>query len=473
MVFSSISFLVYFLPVVLVLYFLIPAKYRDGRNAVLLAASLFFYACSGARYLALMGAVIITDYICGRICGGSYGETRRKGALAASAVISLGLLGWFKYAGFFTENLSAAGIPVPVLSIALPVGLSFYIFQGLSYMIDVYRGKVPAQRKLSSLALYIALFPQLVAGPIVRYADIAHEIDGRRETLEDWSAGFTRFCFGLGKKMLLANSMGRIADNVYSAAASTLPASLAWLGVIAYTLQIYLDFSAYSDMAIGLGRMFGFHFLENFNYPYISKSVTEFWRRWHISLSGWFRDYVYFPLGGSFCSRGRTIRNLSVVWLLTGFWHGANWTFIFWGAWYLAFLLGEKFLWGSRLESLPDAVRWLYTILIVMGGWVFFRSPDLSYAGRYLLSMIGLGGGIRPDSSAVYYLLEYWPELICSVIACLPLRDRLRKQLEIRDTDGCRILLEWGPKVLALLLFILSYCKLVTGSFNPFIYYQF
>ncbi|MBR2778821.1 MAG: MBOAT family protein [Firmicutes bacterium] len=473
MVFSSISFLVYFLPVVLALYYLIPVRFRPARNTVLLVASLVFYACGGVRYLALMAAIIATDYICGLQCQEQYSAERRRGGVIASVVISLALLGWFKYAGFFTANLAALGIPVRVLSIALPVGLSFYTFQGLSYVIDAYRGKVPVQKNPASLALYISLFPQLVAGPIVRYSDIVNEIDHRKETVEDWSAGFTRFCFGLGKKMLLANTMGNIADAAFAVPAESLPASMAWVGILAYIMQIYLDFSAYSDMAIGLGRMFGFHFLENFNYPYISRSVTEFWRRWHISLSSWFRDYVYFPLGGSYCSRLKIIRNLTVVWLLTGFWHGANWTFIFWGVWYLAFLLGEKYLWGRRLEVLPGALQWLYTILIVIGGWVFFRSPDLHYACRYLLSMIGMGGGLQPAHSAVYYLLEYWPELICSLFACLPLKNRIQEHLEKKDTAFSRAVLAWGPKILALLLLVLSYCKLVTGSFNPFIYYQF
>ncbi len=473
MVFSSVSFLVYYLPVVLALYYLVPKSRRQLRNAVLLTASLVFYACGGVQYLALMGAIIATDYAAGLLCGGQHSKRIRKFGVFLSVVISLGLLGWFKYAGFFTKNLKAVGVPVQVISIALPVGLSFYTFQGLSYVIDVYRGKVPVQNNPASLALYIALFPQLVAGPIVRYSDIDHEIDHRSENTSDWAAGFTRFCFGLAKKMLLANTMGRIADQVFAKPAESLPASAAWIGIIAYTLQIYLDFSAYSDMAIGLGRMFGFHFLENFNYPYISKSVTEFWRRWHISLSGWFRDYVYIPLGGSYCSKIRNIRNLTVVWLLTGLWHGANWTFIVWGIWYLVFLLGEKFLWGRKLESLPGAVQWLYTILIVMGGWVFFRSPDLHYAVRYLLSMFGLGGGLHPRALAVYYILEFWPELIVSALVCLPFKIKIQEYLEARDTRICRIVLELAPKVLALALLVLSYCKLVTGSFNPFIYYQF
>ncbi len=472
MVFSSITFLAYFLPIVLIAYFIVPKSWRRYKNAVLLLSSLVFYACSGVRYLLLMLAVILTDYLCGLLCG--LGRTRsiKKLGVIASVVISLGLLGWFKYAGFFSENLSALGLPIPVVSIVLPVGLSFYSFQGLSYVVDVYREQAAVQKNPCKVALYVALFPQLVAGPIVRYTTIAEEIDRRQENLTDFSEGLTRFCFGLGKKMLLANAMGEIADAVYGYAAATLPAGLAWIGALAYTLQIYFDFSAYSDMAIGLGRMFGFHFLENFNYPYISKTVTEFWRRWHISLSSWFRDYLYIPLGGNRCSRLKNIRNLTIVWLLTGLWHGASWTFVVWGAWFLVFLLGEKFLWGRILEKLPAPIRWGYTMLIVIISWVFFRSSSLTNAWAFLKSMLGLGGGIQA-SAAIYYLLEYWPEWICALIACMPVKQWLQSALERKGTPLCQALLIWGPKVLALILLLASYMKLVTGSFNPFIYFQF
>lgn len=472
MVFSSITFLAYFLPIVLIAYFIVPKNWRRYKNAVLLLSSLVFYACSGVRYLLLMLAVILTDYLCGLLCG--FGRTRsiKKLGVIAAAVISLGLLGWFKYAGFFSENLSALGLPIPVVSIVLPVGLSFYSFQGLSYVVDVYREQAAVQKNPCKVALYVALFPQLVAGPIVRYTTIAEEIDCRQENLTDFSEGLTRFCFGLGKKMLLANAMGEIADAVYGYAAATLPAGLAWIGALAYTLQIYFDFSAYSDMAIGLGRMFGFHFLENFNYPYISKTVTEFWRRWHISLSSWFRDYLYIPLGGNRCSRLKNIRNLTIVWLLTGLWHGASWTFVVWGAWFLVFLLGEKFLWGRILEKLPAPIRWGYTMLIVIISWVFFRSSSLTNAWAFLKSMLGLGGGIQA-SAAIYYLLEYWPEWICALIACMPVKQWLQSALERKGTPLCQALLIWGPKVLALILLLASYMKLVTGSFNPFIYFQF
>lgn len=475
MVFSSVTFLLLFFPAVLALYYLTPKNFRTVRNLVLLAASLIFYGCCGISFLYLMFAVILLDYFCGLIAGIRTG----KGAKLVSrigvwlAVVGgIGLLGYFKYAGFITENLALLGLPVEVLKVTLPVGISFFTFQGLSYVIDVYRGDVAVQKNPFSVALYVSLFPQLVAGPIVRYSTVEDEIMNRRESLEGVSDGLCRFVFGLAKKMILANPMGEIADEVFGHGAEFLPASLAWVGILAYTLQIYFDFSAYSDMAIGLGRVFGFHFLENFNYPYISRNITEFWRRWHISLSTWFRDYVYIPLGGSRCSTFKNIRNLCVVWLATGIWHGASWNFVVWGLWFLAFLLGEKFIWGKLLDKLPAVVRWLYTIFVVMISWVFFRSPTLGYATTYIGALFGAHGGIA-STSAVYYILEYWPEWLCAVVACLPIRDMLKGKLQAQNRKLCDVVVYVGPRVLALILFALSYIKLVTGSFNPFIYFQF
>lgn len=348
----------------------------------------------------------------------------------------------------------------------------FFYVPGLSYVIDVYRGQVSCQRNPLYVALYVALFPQLVAGPIVRYSTVEQEITERQESLSNFSQGTVRFLFGLGKKMLLANAMGEIADEIFAQSPGTMAVSLAWLGAAAYTFQIYFDFSAYSDMAIGLGRMFGFHFLENFNYPYISKSVTEFWRRWHISLSSWFRDYVYIPLGGSRCSRWRNIFNLAVVWLLTGLWHGAAWTFVLWGVWFLLLLIGERFLWGSGLGRLPNPLRHTYTLLAVMFSWVLFRSTDLGYAAAYFGAMFGLGGGAA-DGQTVYYLLEYWPEWIACLIAVLPVKVWLQKKLAEKEHGPAAFTWEWFPKLAALCLLALSYLRLASGSFNPFIYFQF
>ena len=470
MVFSSLIFLLFFLTALYVCYFIVPRRWRWLRNCVLLVFSLFFYRCGGADYLPLLLASILINYL-GGLLAASERPALRKLGLWGAAALGLGLLGWFKYAGFAAENLAALGLPVEVPQIVLPIGISFFTFQGLSYVIDVYRGDARCQKNPLYVALYVALFPQLVAGPIVRYTTVEEEIVQRNESLEEFSQGVVRFLFGLGKKMLLANAMGEIADGVFAQSPETMALSLAWVGAAAYTFQIYFDFSAYSDMAIGLGRMFGFHFLENFNYPYISKSIAEFWRRWHISLASWFRDYVYIPLGGSRCSMGRNIRNMAVVWLLTGLWHGAAWTYVAWGGMMLVLLAGEKYCWGRGLSRLPGPVQHLYTIVLVMFSMVMFRSSGIGYGLSYFQSMAGLGG--RPDGQAVYYLLEYWPEWIACVLASLPVKVWAQRSLERREGLLPALTLEWGPKLAALGLLGLSYTKLATGSFNPFIYFQF
>ena len=470
MVFSSLIFLLFFFTALFICYFCIPKRLRWLRNCMLLAYSLFFYRCGGADYLPLLLASILVNYLGGLLAASGRPALRKLGLWGAVA-LGLGLLGWFKYAGFVAENLNALGMPVGAPKIVLPIGISFFTFQGLSYVIDVYRGDAKCQKNPFYVALYVALFPQLVAGPIVRYTTVEEEITRREESLHEFSQGVVRFLFGLGKKMLLANAMGEIADGVFAQAPETMAAALAWVGALAYTLQIYFDFSGYSDMAIGLGRMFGFHFLENFNYPYISRSVTEFWRRWHISLSSWFRDYVYIPLGGSRCSRVRNVLNLAAVWLLTGLWHGAAWNFVLWGGWFLILLLGEKFLWGKALGRAPAFLGWLYTMLAAVFGWVLFRSASLSSALGYFNAMAGQGG--PADGQAVYYLLEYWPEWTVALIAMLPVKVWVGRWLE-----GCAgrlslLALDWGPKLVALGLLAASYLELVSGSFNPFIYFQF
>ena len=466
MVFSSFTFLFHFLPVLILCYYGIPRKFRQGRNLLLLAASLYFYGCAGAKFLLLMCASIGINYLGGLLCAG---KRTGKAALAATVAGNLLLLGWFKYAGFLAELLQHLGAAVPLPQITLPVGISFFTFQGISYVIDVYRDHTVCQKNPLKLALYISLFPQLVAGPIVRYRDIAAEIDADRESLELVSAGLTRFCFGLAKKMLLANAFGRIADELFGLSLSALSAPGAWVGAIAYTLQIYFDFSGYSDMAIGLGRLFGFHFAENFNYPYISRSVTEFWRRWHISLSSWFRDYVYIPLGGSRAGTWRQLRNILIVWALTGLWHGAAWNFVIWGLWYGAILLAEKLLMRRQNpRPLFGGLRWLVTMLIVIVGWVFFRAESLSGALGYLRVMCGFSASGTNWGQGVYYLLEYWPEFLVGILACMPIKPWLEQWLSPDNP-----LLVWAPKLLALLLFALSYITLITSSFNPFIYFRF
>ena len=476
MVFSSISFLTFFLPCLLVCYFLIPSGFRGARNSVLLIFSLIFYACGGPKFLLLMLLSIAVNYVCGLFASSAFSRNVRRAAMWASVVIGIGLLGYFKYAGFFAEIINSMGASIPIPQIALPVGISFYTFQGLSYVIDVYRNDAEVQRNPLKIALYIALFPQLVAGPIVRYTTVAEEISSRRESLAEISEGIVRFIFGLAKKMILANSMGEVADAVFGQNADELSAALAWVGALAYTAQIYFDFSAYSDMAIVLGKIFGFHFLENFDYPYISKSVTEFWRRWHISLSTWFRDYIYIPLGGSYCSGKRQIFNMFVVWACTGMWHGAAWNFIVWGMWFFVLLVGEKYLWGKGLSRTPAPVQHIYALLAAIISWVFFRASDLPYAFSYLSSKFGFGDGLW-DGQAVYYLLEYAPEWILCIIASMPVRGFLQKKLERardeKNSSAAAAVLVWWPKLAALFLLIVSYTELVTGSFNPFIYFRF
>ncbi len=472
MVFSSISFLFVFLPLLLVLYFVIPARLRGGRNAVLLAFSLFFYGYGGPRFLLLMLASITINYVGGLLAADTQSRRRLWTVLVVCA--NLALLGWFKYAGFLAENLARVWTGLPVPQVTLPIGISFFTFQGLSYVLDVYRGDAKVERNPFRVALYISLFPQLVAGPIVRYTTVAGEIVQRRESLEEFSAGAVRFLFGLGKKMLLANQLGLLADQVYGTTPANLTTALAWLGALAYTGQIYFDFSAYSDMAIGLGRMFGFHFLENFNYPYISKSVTEFWRRWHISLSTWFRDYVYIPLGGNRCARWKHVRNILIVWALTGFWHGAAWNFLCWGLYYAVLLLGEKFLWGRALEKAPAPLRHGYAMLFVVLGWVLFRAESLTYAAQFVSALFGGAAGGLTDGRTVYYLLQFRWELLLAIPAALPCKVWLQAALERRaDRPWAEFLLTWAPKGLALGLFAFSFLKLVSSSFNPFIYFRF
>ena len=466
MVFSSIPFLYYFLPAVLAVYFLTPQK---GKNAVLLLASLIFYGWGELRLLPLMVFTILLCYVCG--LGIERSRKRKKRWLLASIVISVGLLGVFKYADFFIGSLNAVtGLKIPLLHLALPVGISFYTFQCLSYTIDVYRGSVPAQKNLINFGAYVALFPQLIAGPIVRYADIARELEHREHSWENAAVGLRRFLVGLGKKVILADNFALLIRLFRQSGEKSV--LFYWMYAVAFALNIYFDFSGYSDMAIGLGRMFGFHFLENFNYPYVSRSVTEFWRRWHISLSTWFRDYVYIPLGGNRCSRARNILNLFLVWALTGLWHGANWTFIAWGLWFFVLLIGEKFLWGKALSRLPSLLQHVYAMLLVTLSWVLFRADDIGAALCYMASMFGRAPALC-DSRAVYYALEFWPELLLCCIAALPVKNLLETALEKRNSKLSRGILIAGPKLASLALLALSYCRLVTGSFNPFIYFRF
>lgn len=416
MVFSSVSFLVFFLPCLLVLYFIVPQRYRGARNLILLAFSLAFYSCGGPKFLLLMLLSIVINYCCGLLAGPKHRPAVRKAGVTLAAVLGLGLLGWFKYAGFFGEMLHALMPFIPVPQVTLPIGISFFTFQGLSYVIDVFRDDAAVQKNPLKLALYISFFPQLVAGPIVRYTTVADEIDERHESVSEFSAGAVRFLFGLAKKMLLANAVAQVADAAFSAAAPSV--LFAWLGAVAYTFQIYFDFSAYSDMAIGLGRMFGFHFLENFNYPYVSRSITEFWRRWHITLSGWFRDYIYIPLGGNRKGQARQLLNMFLVWAATGIWHGASWNFIAWGLYYFVLLTIEK---TFLLKYLKKGKVWphIYTLFFVVLGWgIFTANQPGAPLGLLLQKLFVPQGGISP----VYYLRNYGVLLVlgCVCSSALP-----------------------------------------------------
>ena len=466
MVFSSYSFLFLFFPALLLCYFVIPGRFRRARNGVLLLFSLLFYACGGVKYLLLMLLQILIDYFGGLLCANG-SVRKRKTALFLSVGADLLLLVIFKYLGFLCGTLQSFGLPIPVPELVLPIGISFYTFQGISYVVDVYRGETAPQKNPFRLALYIALFPQLIAGPIVRYQDVEHALSENRESLSLVSDGLVRFCFGLAKKLLLAGPFGALADEIFGTSPEVLSAPAAWIGALAYTMQIYFDFSGYSDMAIGLGRVFGFSFPENFRAPYTAVSVTDFWRRWHISLSSWFRDYVYIPLGGSRTTRAKHIRNLLVVWLLTGLWHGADWTFLLWGLWYGLLLLLEKFVLERYLSRAPYLLRRLLTLLAVVIGWVIFRAESLPALGTYLRAMAGFGG-VSGAGQAVYGILEYLPEWFFALFTLLPWQEFVeKKQLP------ARLWFRLGTKAAALMLFVLSYAALVTGTFNPFLYYRF
>ena len=459
MVFSSIPFLYYFLPAVLIVYFLTP---RKGKNAVLLIASLLFYGWGEPKLLLLMAATILAFYLCGLAIGKS--ERHKKLWLTVSACVGVGLLGLFKYADFFLSSFNAlTGLSLPLLKLALPVGISFYTFQCLSYTVDVYRGQVEPQRNLISFGAYVALFPQLIAGPIVRYRDVARELETRKHSLEDIGLGLRRFVIGLAKKVILADNLA-LLGNLYRQ--STAPSVVfAWLYALSFMLNIYFDFSGYSDMAIGLGRMFGFRFPENFDYPYCAKSVTEFWRRWHMTLGGWFRDYVYIPLGGNRVSRGKWVRNILIVWMLTGLWHGAAWNFVLWGLVFAGLLLLEKGMPG--LQRLPDPVRQAYVLLAVCLSFVLFNAQSLSQAAGDFAALFGFGGLPVFTAETGYYLGSFLPLLLISLLGATPVVRNYGRYLEKNGFIRTIQPLFW----IGLALVATGY--LVDGSFSPFLYFRF
>ena len=461
MLFSSITFLYYFLPATLAVYFCVPKKLR---NTVLLCASLLFYAWGEPIYVLLMAVAILMGYGFSRLM--EYDPARKKLYLTLSCLSGLGMLAYFKYADFFIQNFNAlTGLSVPLLQIALPIGISFFTFQILSYTIDVYRGDVPAQKNLITFAAYVAMFPQLIAGPIVRYTDVAPQLESREIRIPDCRAGLRRFILGLAKKVLLANQLGQLCALYQSAESPTV--LFTWMYAVAFMLHIYFDFSGYSDMAIGLGKILGFRFPENFDHPYLSQSITEFWPRWHMTLGRWFRDYVYIPMGGNRVSKLRWLFNLLVVWMLTGLWHGAAWTFVLWGLGFALVLIVEK-LWLHRLlDKLPRVLRHVYVLLIVLVSFVLFNADDLAQAGQQLCALVGLGGLPPVNAETLYYLRSYALLLVLSVFGALP----LARDLAAKWADR-RAMAVLEPIVLMLLL-LLSTAYLVDGSFNPFLYFRF
>ena len=470
MLFSSITFLFIFLPLTLLLYYLVPFRMK---NYVMLAASLIFYAWGEPVYIILMILSIILNYFCGQDIYEKRDNARAmKMSLMFGVVMNLLILGFFKYYGLLMDTINAIlPIDIPYRVLALPIGISFYTFQAMSYLIDVYRKEVKPQENVLYFALYISMFPQLIAGPIVRYIDIEEQLKERSINSTKFGEGAMYFIRGLAKKVVLANTFGSVYEQVAAMQMGSFSTLTAWVGAIAYAFQIYFDFGGYSDMAIGLGKMFGFEFLPNFNYPYIAKSITDFWRRWHLSLSTWFREYVYIPLGGNRCTPSRHILNLLIVWMLTGLWHGAQWNFMFWGLYYGVILILEKYLWGSKIEKLPAAVQHIYAFVLVLFGWVFFFSPTLGYAGQYLKVMFGIGAKGIFDKQGFFMIFTNWLLIVIAILASAPRGYKLLKKItgcwqseEVRAIVTCAVYIA---------MFLLCIAFLVTETYNPFLYFRF
>ncbi|MFH1999348.1 MAG: MBOAT family protein [Planctomycetota bacterium] len=494
MVFSSTVFLFLFLPLVLTLYYAVflPAQYLENRflkatsNIILLVASLFFYAWGEKFFLIIMLASILTNYLLGLWVDKERDKKSCHWIIALSVVVNLGLLAAYKYANFLVDNLNAilsivGAEPVELAPVHLPIGISFFTFQAMSYVLDVYRRDGSVQKNPIDVALYISLFPQLIAGPIVRYRDVAAQLVSRVVSLDDFAFGVRRFVIGLGKKILIANTVAAVADKIFDVPLQHLTPGLAWLGILCYTVQIYFDFSGYSDMAIGLGRIFGFRFLENFQWPYIAQSIKEFWRRWHISLSSWFRDYLYIPLGGNKHSSFRTYFNLLIVFLLCGLWHGASWTFVIWGSYHGFFLVFERLGFHKWLDRCWRPLRHLYTLIVVIIGWVLFRAETLDQAGAMLSAM----AGFAPGKGVVYHVGYYldgelaWTLIVGCVFAipwipwfCAWREKRLSGSLS-RSAGMADALLAFGSIVIIVLIFVACSMSLSAGTYNPFIYFRF
>lgn len=470
MLFSSITFLFLFLPVTVLIYYLVPQK---TRNLVLLIASLFFYAWGEPVYVVLMILSILLNFFCGKDIGEKRADpVRAKRSLIFAVVMNVLILGFFKYYGLLMETLNVLfPYEIPYRELALPIGISFYTFQELSYLIDIYRGNAKPQQRLLPFALYISMFPQLIAGPIVRYVDIEAQLLNRVMSMRKFGQGVMYFIVGFAKKVVLADSIGALYEQITALPIGSFSVLTAWVGCLAFAFQIYFDFSGYSDMAIGLGKMFGFEFRKNFQYPYIAKNIGEFWRRWHISLGTWFREYVYIPLGGNKCPASRHLLNLLIVWALTGLWHGAQWNFLAWGLYYGVILILERYVWGRALGRLPVFVQHIYTFVLVLIGWVFFFSPSLGAAMDYLGVMFGAGASAWIDRQGFYFLLTHWLLfLLCVIGSSLRGMNILRlltgsyESRRIRQIAACAVYIG---------MFLVSLAFLVTESFHPFLYFRF
>lgn len=478
MVFSSIVFLFRFLPVFMTLYFVtyfFPDRAaRWMRNIILFLGSLVFYAWGEPVYVLLMLFSTVSDYLHGRAIENCKGRTAARCLLVSSICINLFVLGFFKYADFLIDTVNAlAGTAIPLLKLGLPIGISFYTFQTMSYTIDVYRGKAKVQHNILDFGVFVTLFPQLIAGPIVKYTDVENDLRDRKADIVQISYGCRRFVTGLAKKVLLANNIGMLWEEISAMDYGSMSVLAAWMGIVAFALQIFFDFSGYSDMAIGLGAILGFRFPENFNYPYISSSITEFWRRWHISLGSWFREYVYIPLGGNRKGLPRQLFNILVVWMLTGIWHGAGWNFLLWGLWFALFLVLEKAFLGKVLKALPRIFGWAYSIFVVLIGWVLFQVEKTDAIVAYLCAMFGQGRGAWYDDRALYLLLQYAVILVLAVISATPFVKKLGEAL-YSSGDGIAIALRrLLQKVIPALLLLLSIAYIVDASYNPFLYFRF
>lgn len=477
MVFSSLLFLFRFLPLMLAAYFIVPRRFCNG---VLFLGSLIFYGWGEPVYIVLLLFSTVVDYLHGLAIGRLQSRGRQKAArwiVASSAAINLGLLGFFKYTDFLLGAVNqAAGTRIPLLNLALPIGISFYTFQTMSYTIDVYRGKTKVQRNIINFGAYVSMFPQLIAGPIVRYSTISEELDERWESYDLFGEGIAYFVSGLGKKVLLANTIGALWTEIQGIPDGERSVVLLWLGIIAFGMQIYFDFSGYSDMAVGLGRMFGFHFPENFRYPYTSKSITEFWNRWHISLGTWFKEYVYIPLGGNRKGTGRQICNIMIVWLLTGIWHGAGWNFLLWGVYFGVLLLLEKLVLKRYLEKMPPLLQSGYAMALVFLGWVLFVHEDMAAGALYYRQMFGLGQLAFANGRTRYLLVSYLPLLVITVAGCTPVPKRIAGRMLERLGAGKKEepAAVTGVLIMAMavvMAFVVAY--LVDASYNPFLYFRF